>query len=249
MKCFSITDHNVIGDYVDGITPLALKNGICFVQGIEVSTVDRASGISCHILGYSNNFDRGKLNFELAPTVEGYVLRARSIIDKLNNEFEGFNLTYEKARLSPHEAYVTRNGIGIRLAQFLNNGIPLKQLIHDHVFVPEDDSWMINTSQAFSFIQEAGGIPVWAHSGNVLQRVGEDNYRQMVERFSHDGLLGLEVFHPDHSPECSEKLTQIAEEMDLLITGGSDWHGLSFSSNYKAASLPEEALDRFLLNL
>jgi predicted metal-dependent phosphoesterase TrpH len=49
--------------------------------------------------------------------------------------------------------------------------------------------------------------------------------RTVLERFRSEGLDALEVRHPSHSPEVRERLAQFADELGLLQTGGSDWHG------------------------
>jgi 3',5'-nucleoside bisphosphate phosphatase len=75
--------------------------------------------------------------------------------------------------------------------------------------------------EGIRLVREAGGVPVFAHGlatrrGRVVGAVAE-----MAEA----GLLGVEVDHPDHSPEEREHLRGLARELGLIVTGSSDYHG------------------------
>jgi predicted metal-dependent phosphoesterase TrpH len=63
-----------------------------------------------------------------------------------------------------------------------------------------------------------GGIVSAAHLKDRASRT-------VLERFQAEGLDAIEVRHPSHSPEVRERLAQMARELGLLQTGGSDWHG------------------------
>jgi predicted metal-dependent phosphoesterase TrpH len=74
-----------------------------------------------------------------------------------------------------------------------------------------------------ALVREAGGVPVFAH-GLATKRgrvVGDAAIRAMAD----GGLLGLEVDHPDHSPEERAHLRGLAADLSLLTTGSSDYHG------------------------
>ena len=63
-----------------------------------------------------------------------------------------------------------------------------------------------------------GGIAAAAH-------LGEHGSEGQIRQFQEQGLDGLEVRHPSHSPATERRLTAIAERLGLAVTGGSDWHG------------------------
>ena len=67
-------------------------------------------------------------------------------------------------------------------------------------------------------IHEAGGIAVLAHPGFY-------NNFELLEELIPQGLDGVEVWHPENTPEQQELLISIAKKHDLLMTGGSDFHG------------------------
>ena len=72
-------------------------------------------------------------------------------------------------------------------------------------------------------IRAAGGVPVVAHPIRLgLPRAAE---RELLIRYREAGLLGLEIYHSEHSPELQAYYRQLAEDLELLPSGGSDFHG------------------------
>lgn len=73
-------------------------------------------------------------------------------------------------------------------------------------------------------IRAAGGVPVLAHP-SWLERV-DDGLYQFCKGLKEEGLMGMEVHYSTHSPEQTARYLDIARRLDLLITGGSDFHGV-----------------------
>jgi len=78
----------------------------------------------------------------------------------------------------------------------------------------------ISATEAIELIHQAGGLAVIAHPG--LNRVDE-----IIPGLVRAGLDGLECFHTKHTPNTSEHYVGLAKQLGLLITGGSDCHGLN----------------------
>ena len=76
-----------------------------------------------------------------------------------------------------------------------------------------------HTIDAIRLIRRAGGVPVLAHPG--LSAPGLSCLPELVKA----GLMGLEVFYPQHSPEQKARFLELAAQYGLLVTGGSDCHG------------------------
>jgi predicted metal-dependent phosphoesterase TrpH len=72
-------------------------------------------------------------------------------------------------------------------------------------------------------LRQCGAVPVWAHP--YLFRGGE--VAAMLPELVEAGLMGLEVYHPSHTPSQSRKLEEFCQQYGLLKTGGSDYHGPS----------------------
>jgi predicted metal-dependent phosphoesterase TrpH len=97
---------------------------------------------------------------------------------------------------------------------------------------------------AIAKVRGAGGVPVFAHAyarerGAV---VGEPEIRLMAAA----GLAGIEVDHPDHAPEDRVALRRLADELELIVTGSSDYHGSRKEQGLGAETTAPAELDRLL---
>jgi hypothetical protein len=224
LKIFSLTDHNFISKEQKNLQKEALNKNILFIEGIEVSCVDRESNKSLHILGYSHSFNIGKINKALTPVIYGYNERAKKIIDKLNNKFK-IGLNFDELKKEIPSVYISRNHIAKKLSDFLDNKLMFKEILKE-VFVEEDDSWMPDAKEAIDIISQSGGEAVLAHPGNLIKG---DDFENLLKKLINYGLKGIEVYYPKHNPESIKKLEEIALKYKLIITAGSDWHGQIFS--------------------
>jgi adenylyl-sulfate kinase len=77
--------------------------------------------------------------------------------------------------------------------------------------------------EAIAWIHEAAGVAVWAHPFWDVHDSGE--VLAAISRYRSFGLDGVEVFYPSHSREETVLLARCTEEMGLLSTGSSDYHG------------------------
>ncbi len=247
IKLLSLTDHNFIFKDEE-IKKYALEKGMVFVEGLEISSLDRKINSSLHILGYSNNFDAG-INDDLRETVDGYNSRAKGIINKLNKEFPGINLDFDFLKSKNKEIYVSRNTLIMELLKFLKDKMSFKEA-KKRAFVEENDDWMLRPERAVEIIKNRGGVAVLAHSGNLLEKLGTEKYEKLVKNLCANGLGGLEVYHPKHTKENIENIKHLAKKLNILITGGSDWHGFNFSPKVKPGCyLGEENYACFLESL
>ena len=79
--------------------------------------------------------------------------------------------------------------------------------------------------QVITWIREAGGVPILAHP-NWIREKGE-GFQKTCQTLQSQGLLGIEAFYSTHSPRETSEYLQVARRLDLLVTGGSDFHGLT----------------------
>lgn len=100
-------------------------------------------------------------------------------------------------------------------------GMTLREMFRTY-FLPTGSGFIesekMTAYDAIRIIKEAGGIPVIAHPKSI----SNDG---VVEELIRAGVEGLEIYHPSHTPEESEKYETMAKAYKLLMTGGSDWHG------------------------
>ena len=247
VSIFSLTDHNFILNSNDNIKRMARAEGISFIEGIEISSLDRHLNMSFHILGYSSNFDKSSLNKCLQGTIDGYDDRAKRIINKLNQKFPDIHFNFQHMKGKGREAYLSRNTIAKELCSKLGNRVSMMEALKKYVFIKEDNSWMLTPQECFKMIKGAGGVSILAHSGNILRGLGTNEYENLVKRFSNEGLNGIEVYCPSHSSLEIREMERIAKENSLFITGGSDWHGENYTPGVDlGVDLPKDELVPFL---
>ena len=246
---FSITDHNILWD-TKSIKENITENDRSYIDGLEISTLHLTSRptLSLHILCYGKAFYRNILNKGLRQTIDGYNSRAHAITSKLNNIFPDIELNFESIKNNGHEIYVSRNTLAKLVVEHLKGTLPLREVLKQFVFIEnENDDWMMTPKESFELIARAGGIPVLAHSGRELRKLGMSEYKKMIEDLAGDGLRGIEVYYPKHTKEDIATLRSVAKNLGLYITGGSDWHGNMYTPETEIGqNIPNEDITPFL---
>ncbi|MBI5547108.1 MAG: hypothetical protein HY901_24775, partial [Deltaproteobacteria bacterium] len=81
------------------------------------------------------------------------------------------------------------------------------------------ERYKLESAEAIALVRRAGGTATLAHA--ATNRITPEEVRQLKD----EGLAGLEIDHPDHPPEVRQRLRELAQELDLVPTAGSDFHG------------------------
>lgn len=221
LRAMALTDHDTIDGLAEALAAGAAL-GVEVIPGVEIST--RHGGDTMHILGYFLDFHSGRLAERLAVLQQARKDRNPKIIAKLNAL--GIPLTMEQVeRVSgggqvgrPHIARaLLERGYVTTLQQafdiFLNN--------HGKAYVQK---YRFPLREALGMIREARGVPVLAHPF-TLEMGSAGALRSLLLDLQAHGLAGIEVFYSDHTPEQEALYLHLARELDLLVTGGSDFHG------------------------
>jgi len=215
LAAIALTDH----DTTDGV-PEAVREGaglgVRVVSGCEFSV--KAPWGELHLLGYFLPPGHPQLEQFLAGTRAARRRRAEQMVGQLQRL--GVDIAIEDvvsaadggALGRPHVARVlvergASADINDAFVRYLGRGRP------GYVDKP-----LPQLRQVAELAHAVGGIVAAAHLG---EHGGEGQIRQ----FQEQGLDGLEVRHPSHSPATERRLTAIAERLGLAVTGGSDWHG------------------------
>jgi hypothetical protein len=216
LKVISITDHDSV-DNVAEVLKVFDGSEIRVIPGVELSTV--WEGRDVHFLGYYIDWTYKPLSETLHQLRSGRKERMEKIVKKMNEE--GFKVTLQEvleathggaagrshlARILLKKGYV--NSINEAFELYLARGKPF------HV-----EKFTLPPKEAISLIIESSGIPILAHPG-VSQTF------KFLDLFLKWGVRGLEVYYPDHTPEEVRHLLSLSREKGLLVSGGSDAHGL-----------------------
>jgi len=214
LEVIALTDHDTT-DGVEEALEAAQGTSLTVIPGVEVST-DVPGTDELHILGYHIDPHHPELNARLSALRRARVGRARRTLACLAQA--GCPLEWEHlVELSqgdvigrPHiaQALVDAGHVDtVRSAfqQYLAKGRP--------AYV---ERYKLSPTQALKTILAAGGVPVLAHPGRVLA---------YIPRLVRAGLAGLEAYYPTHPEPEQLFLANLAKKHNLIVTGGSDFHG------------------------
>jgi hypothetical protein len=222
LQAIAITDHDTIDGLEEGLLE-GNRIGFEVIPGIEVSA-EHSPG-SMHLLGYFFDIHHPLLNERLRYLQKARAERNPKIVGKLNHL--GIDVTYEEvvkvsgggqvgrphfAQLLFEKGYV--NSIQEAFERFLKKGAS--------AYV---DKFRFTAKEAIHFINEANGLAVIAHP-NTLGMKGVSELENLLLRLIGDGLKGIEVYYPEHSSLEVAQYKVLAERYGLLMTGGTDYHGI-----------------------
>jgi len=213
----ALTDH----DTVEGCSATAAgcaQAGIEFIAGTELTA--EQEGTEIHILGYCFDIQNPKLLSEMTRFQTVRQERVREMVGRLNQL--GVPLALEAVVAlancrAPGRPHVARALVEAGLCGSLDEAFERFLKKHRPAWVPK---FKMSAACAIELIHQAGGVAVMAHPG--LNRADEA-IPAMVEA----GLDGLECFHTKHSTATAEHYLELADRYHLLVTGGSDCHGMT----------------------
>lgn len=213
VRALAITDHDTLAGWAEA-RRAARPHALEIVPGVELSTTYNER--SLHILGFYPDPDR--LNPPMSDRLEGRKRRARAIADKLaalGYPIELPQLGEGSAPGRPHIAKALLNAGYVSSMQeaferWLREGGP--------AYVPYEK---FTATEGIRLLRDCHAVPVWAHP--YLFRGG--NVEEVLPELVNAGLMGVEVYHPCHSPTQVTHLERLCRECGLLMTGGSDYHG------------------------
>jgi len=222
----AITDH----DTIDGIaeaSQAAAELGIEVIPGVEISARYREAGqdTELHILGYFLDWQSLDLQTKLAHLRTSRHTRNPKIIEKLNDL--GLAITYDEVLTLAGNGAVGRPHIA-RVLMDKGFVTSAKEAFDRYLaagaaaYVPRE---LPEPAEAIALIRAAGGVAVLAHP-SWLERSDVGVYKS-CERLKSEGLMGIEVHYSTHKPDQTAQYLDTATRLDLLVTGGSDFHGLT----------------------
>jgi hypothetical protein len=215
LAVFSVTDHDTV-DALAEVRERSRAAGLELIPGIELSAMWQ--GVELHILGYFiDPADRHLLGF-LQRRRDARGVRLGKMLDRLRmlgiavdpdsvlaKAQDGNVGRPHLARVLVERGYVA--GLDEAFDRYLGEGKP--------AYVPRPD---VRCEEAIRVVHEAGGLASWAHPGLS----GHDG---AIADLVRAGLDAIEVYHAKHTPGVTTHYRRLAETWNLLVTGGSDFHG------------------------
>jgi 3',5'-nucleoside bisphosphate phosphatase len=221
LEVLGIADHDTTSGWEEATQ--ALRGKLQLVLGAEISCLTN-DGISVHMLGMLFDSKHSEMQTMLEETRDGRLPRMRKMIEKMRAEGMDISIA-DVENTMPAGATMGR--------PHLADALVAKKIVksRDEAFVDllhNDSRFYVSHAaptpvEAVKLIRRAGGVAVIAHPfashrGQVLKA---EDFADLVAA----GLNGIEVDHRDQNPDERATLRLIAQELDLVVTGSSDYHG------------------------
>ena len=225
LRVISITDH----DSTEGI-PEAIKTAskypqLSLIPGIELST--DVPGSEIHILGYYVNYQNAEFQTILQEFRKGRKKRVREMVDKLNGL--GILISWDRVRELSGGGALGRPHIAQAMVEA------------GYIEYPRDafDKYIGRNGPAYAerpkmtpgdavrILVDNEALPVLAHPTYTIPTFDKDNVNSLKEilwGLKTEGLVGMEVYYGDYTIDQVECLKSLADEIDLIPCGGSDYH-------------------------
>lgn len=221
LQAIALTDHDNVLSYQVAKDYLEKENKqekLEIIQGIEVNTLYKNYEI--HILGYFMDVNNNDFQNLLKIQQQARVKQTKEIISLLSKK-EGIKIKFDDIKKQVAEG----GSIGRpHIAKAITNAGGTSSVIEAYAKYIHDDSPVyvqrktVTPQDAVEIIYDAGGVPVIAHPHDI------DIAESLIKELMQYGLRGIEAYHRKHSPACVEYFSSMAEELGLIVTGGSDFH-------------------------
>lgn len=240
---FALTDHDTT-DGLEEALEYAKDKDIEVVPGIEFSTEYESKDI--HILGLYIDYNKKEFKEQVQAFIDSRVLRNQKMCKNLQGA--GIDITYEALLETFPDATITR----AHYARFMYDHGYVKSLseafdryVGDHCpyYVPREK---VTPAQAVELILKADGIPILAHP--TLYHMSDRRLEKLVAELKEAGLVGIEAVYSTYTAGEERQMRDLAKRYNLLISGGSDFHGknkpkLDLAVGYGKLHIPASILE------
>lgn len=242
INTIAITDHDCLAGTVRGQV-IGKRHGVTVIPGVELSAFDGEVGKKVHILSYLA---------EKPDRLEGLCKRT-SVARKRAGQIMMLKVA---SRFPVSNDFIINHASGSTnlfkqhiMHALMDAGYTNKIYgdLYDALFSPESETNLLapvkypDVKDVIDEIHNAGGIAVLAHPSLY------DNFDE-IDKYIEMGLDGIEVWHPEASDEDIEKLSTICKKNKILMTGGSDFHGIYGRKTVTLGTCltPDEHVDKLM---
>jgi len=217
LSAISLTDHDTVAG-LDELMELAADSPVRVIPGIELSC--EIENGRYHILGYFIDWQHSRFRKRLHYFEEQRKKRVRGMVKVIRKHFQT-DLSYEDVSHhcnrsligKPHVAKaMLEAGLVDTMQQAFDDYLAKGKLLDE---VPKE---RMGVREAIRAIEDVGGVPVLAHPIHYDEPLS-------LKRFSQLGVRGVEVYYSDQTGPQQQEYFSRADQLGLLVTGGSDFHG------------------------
>jgi hypothetical protein len=239
VQVLAITDHDTTAG-VRAAHAAGRRHGVTVVPGVEISTI--AGREEIHILGYFVDVDNQELQSLLVETREVRRERAQKMLARLDDL--GLPVAWEQVMSKAADGQsVGRTHVALALLEAGHVGSCEEAFA---LWIGRDcpayvERYKLAPEQAIELVRSTGGIAVLAHP-YIYSRYGRCkaalDLKHWLPRLRAAGLMGIETFYPHYPHRISRRLLALATTYDLLVTGGSDFHGTAIDNGLGSVDVP-----------
>ncbi len=241
VRILALTDHDTTDGLPEAIEAARKYPDFLLIPGVEMST--DVPGNEVHILGYFIRWQDPNFQEQLARLRDSRVIRARRMVDKLAQL--GIRISWERVLEVAGDGSIGRPHIAQVLVEegyvgSVNEAFQLYLGRNAPAYVEREK---LTPAEVVQLLRKVQGICVLAHPRELIAQLDS-----LLPQLKEVGLVGMEVYYQDYTPEEMEVLLRWARKYDLIPLGGSDYHGLGGPQQREPGDipLPEEPVQQFL---
>lgn len=262
LKAIAITDHDTIAG-VEEFLSFGESKDIIVIPGIEISIrhEPKRELIDVHIIGLNIDFSSSKLINTVKNQIKGRLEQKKAICKRLKDEFD-YNISFEEVKSiasgnvvgRPHIVEVMKRNNPDKVKGKSKNELFKMVSIGGIAYV--DREVELNLEESIELISSAGGVPILAHPG--IYEVA--NRMKFVEQCIKAGIKGIEIeytyaknrpFYETEKAKWAQEFfpnyyRKIADNYNLIKSGGSDYHGGKKGIKMGDAKVPNNYLKSFI---
>ncbi len=228
IKTLGITDHDTIEGIkrVNRDSEYIIKSGIEIIDGIELSC--KTDHGRMHMLGYGIDLNNHDLNQIMSELRDNSINSVLSIMEQIKRDY-GIRFKYEDIKALVNANHNLGRPDLARLCIKYGYATSVQDAFDKYLIDAYNKTRQtgkgIKYQEAIELILNSGGIPVIAHPKSL--ELNDIELLELLKKMIDCGLMGIEVYHSSHSKEEMERYLELANQFNLLVSGGSDFHGIN----------------------
>lgn len=223
----AITDH----DTIEGIKTVnrndrtIVDSGIKIINGVELTAkVDHGR---MHILGYGIDLDNKELNDKQTELKDNSINSVLSVLERIKVDY-GIRFSYEDLKNLINSNHNLGRPDIAKLCMKYGYADSVQDAFDKYLVSSYRKTRKFNKGVRYEeclfLIKNAGGIPVLAHPKSL--ELSKTEFLTLLREMISYGLMGIEAYHSSHTKEEMNYYLDVADQYNLLVSGGSDYHGI-----------------------
>ena len=225
LRIISITDHDSTEGLSEAYEAASSFPQLTIIPGIELST--DIPGYEIHVLGYFVDYESPDFQVVLERFREGREDRGRKMVEKLNEL--GVNISWARVQEISDGGSIGRPHIAQAMVE--DGYVQYPKDAFDKYLgrngVAYVDRLKLTPADAVKILIDNGALQVMAHPTYSASKSGMDevdSLEETIAELKEAGLVGMEVYYKDYTPEQTERLAALADKLGLIPCGGTDYH-------------------------